>query len=87
VSDVHNSHGVTDDSIEDFEWIANERYESHAGPPLDARRSFWIIGNVCHNVSDARFERGGDSIAKLLAAITGNLTQVTNGTVRELDLH
>ena len=40
VSDVHNSHCVTDSPIEDFEWIAKERNDSHAGPPLDARRPF-----------------------------------------------
>jgi hypothetical protein len=67
--------------------IANERHDSHAGPPLDTRRLLWKIGNACYNFSDARFERGCDSIAKLLAAIARNLAQVTNGMVRELDLH
>ena len=85
MSDVHNSHCVTDSPIEDFEWIANERNDSHAASPLDARRPFWIIGNVCYNVSHAHFECSSDSIAKLLAAVARNLAQVTNGTVRELN--
>ena len=87
MSDVHNSHCVTDSPIENFEWIANERNDSHAGPLLDARRPFWIISKVCYNVSNTRFERGCDSIAKLLAAIARNLTQVTNGAVREFNFH
>ena len=78
VPDVHDSHRVTENPREDFEWIANKRYDSHAGPPLDAGRPLRKIGNIGYNVSDARFECGGHSIAKLSAAITRNLAQVTN---------
>jgi hypothetical protein len=57
------------------------------GRPLDAGRLLRKIGNAGHNVSDTRFERGCDPIAKLPATIARNFAQITNGTVRELDLH
>lgn len=87
VPDVQDSDRIADNSVEHLERITDERKDVHAGPLLNARRTFRRLADLIDNVSDAQRKRRGNPVTKFLAALSGYLAQIADRAVGEFDLH
>src|SRR2546430_1503893 len=87
MSDVQNSHSLSDNPIENFIRITHQRHDAHSWTVLDSGCTFRCFAYLFDHRSNARLKRCGNPTPELGPTVGRNFLQICNRAIRIFNLH